>query len=62
MVKLRTDNFINEGYPQMVSAERKEYAEASAHQMITENNRNITDGETDNLFEQILSKDNLNKA
>jgi len=52
----------NEGYLQMVSAEQKEYAEASAHQMIAENNRNITDGGTGNLFERILSKDNLNRA
>jgi group II intron reverse transcriptase/maturase len=52
----------SEGYLQMVSAEQKEYAEASAHQMIAENNRNITDGGTDNLFERILSKDNLNQA
>lgn len=51
-----------EGYLQMVSAEQKEYAEVSAHQRIAENNDIITDFQTDNLMEQILHKDNLNKA
>lgn len=51
-----------EDYLQMVSAEQKEYAEVSAYRMITENNRTITDFQTDSLLEQILHKDNLNKA
>ena len=51
-----------EDYLQMVSAEQKEYAEVSAHQRIAENNVIITDFQTDNLMEQILHKDNLNKA
>ena len=51
-----------EDYRQMVSAEQKEYAEVSAHQRITENNDIITDFQTDSLLEQILHKDNLNKA
>ena len=51
-----------EDYLQMVSAEQKEYAEVSAHQRITENNDIIADFQTDNLMEQILHKDNLNKA
>ena len=51
-----------EDYLQMVSAEHKEYAEVFAHQRITENNDIITDFQTDNLMEQILHKDNLNKA
>ena len=46
----------------MVSAEQKEYAEVPAHQRIAENNDIITDFQTDNLMEQILHKDNLNKA
>ena len=46
----------------MVSAEQKEYAEVSAHQRITENNDIITNFQTDSLMEQILHKDNLNKA
>ena len=51
-----------EDYLQMVSAEQKEYAEVSANQRIAENNDIITDFQTDNLMEQILHKDNLNKA
>ena len=51
-----------EDYLQMVSAEQKEYAEVFAHQRITENNDIITDFQTDNLMEQILHNDNLNKA
>lgn len=51
-----------EDYLQRVSAEQKEYAEVNAHQRITENNDIITEFQTDNLMEQILHKDNLNKA
>ena len=51
-----------EDYLQMVSAEQKEYAEVFAHSRITENNDIITDFQMDNLMEQILHKDNLNKA
>ena len=51
-----------EDYLQMVSAEQKEYAEMFAHQRIAENNDIITDFQTDNLMEQILHKDNPNKA
>ena len=51
-----------EDYLQMVSAEQKEYAEVFARQRIAENNIIITDFQTDNLMEQILHKDNLNKA
>ena len=51
-----------EDYLQMVSAAQKEYAEVSAHQRIAENNDIITDFQTDNLMEQILHRDNLNKA
>ena len=52
----------SEGYPQMVSAEQKEYAEASAHTRIAENNHIITDFQTGNLLKRILQKDNLNRA
>ena len=52
----------NEGYQQMVSAEQKEYAEVSACQRITENNRIITDFQTDRLLEKILQPTNLNNA
>ncbi len=51
-----------EGYLQRVSAEQKEYAEASVHSRITENNHIITDFQTDELLEQILQPENLNKA
>ena len=51
-----------EGYLQRVSAEQKEHAEASVHSRITENNHIITDFQTDELLEQILQSDNLNKA
>ena len=51
-----------EDYLQMVSAEQKEYAEVFDHQRIAENNDIITDFQTGNLMEQILHKDNLNKA
>jgi group II intron reverse transcriptase/maturase len=52
----------NEGRPQMVPAEQGEYAGASAHLGITENNRIITDFQTDNLMERILHPDNMNDA
>ncbi|MCI9151927.1 MAG: group II intron reverse transcriptase/maturase [Lachnospiraceae bacterium] len=51
-----------EGCPQMVPAEPGEYAEASACQRIAENNRIITDFQTDRLMERILQADNLNAA
>ena len=51
-----------EGHLQRVSAEQKEYAEASAHSRITENNDIITNFQTDELLEQILQPGNLNKA
>ena len=59
---LKNRQLYIEDYLQMVSAEQKEYAEVFAHQRITENNDIITDFQTDNLMEQILYKDNLNKA
>lgn len=51
-----------EGCPQMVPAEPGEYAEASACQRIAENNRIITDFQTDRLMERILQAANLNAA
>ena len=55
-------NGMDEGYLQMVSAERKEYAEAYASSRITENNIINTDMSTERLLEKILAKDNLNQA
>jgi len=51
-----------EDYLQMVSTESKEYAEVSACQRIAENNRIITDFQTDRLMERILQSANLNNA
>ena len=51
-----------EGYLQMVSAEQKEYAEASARTRIAENNHINMNFQTDNLLERILHRDNLNMA
>ncbi len=52
----------NEGHSQMVSAEQKEYAKACDCQRIAENNNIITDFQTDNLLQEILRRDNLNRA
>ena len=51
-----------EGYLQRVSVEQKEYAEVLIHTKITENNHVIADYQDTGLLEQILQKDNLNKA
>lgn len=55
-------NGMDEGYLQMVSAERKEYVEAYASSRITENNIINTDLSTERLLEKILAKDNLYQA
>jgi RNA-directed DNA polymerase len=61
-------NVMDEGYLQMVSAERKEYVEAYASSRITENNVINTDLSTElfaseqRLLEKILAKDNLYQA
>ena len=52
----------NEGHLQRVSAEQREYAEASACSRIAENTNIITDLQTTGLLEEILQNDNLNKA
>jgi group II intron reverse transcriptase/maturase len=51
-----------EGYPQKASAEQREYAEASAHARIAENNHIVTSFQTDKLLERILHRDNMNAA
>ena len=51
-----------EDYLQMVSAERKEYAEVYASSRITENNITNTDMSRDDLLEKIIDRDNLNQA
>lgn len=51
-----------EDYLQMVSAEQKEYAEVYAPPKMTETDITNTDEQREGLLEQILSKDNLNRA
>jgi group II intron reverse transcriptase/maturase len=51
-----------EDYLQMVSAEQKEYAEVCGSPRITENNIANTNKQTEGLFEQILTSENLNRA
>jgi len=55
-------NEVVEGYPQRVSAEQKGYVGVYASSRITENNIINTDLSTEGLLEQILDRDNLNKA
>ena len=52
----------NEGCAQRVVAERREYAEASDHARIAENNGVIADLQTGSLLERILHRDNMNYA
>lgn len=52
--KCKDRQLHNEGHLQMVSAEQKEYAEASACQRIAENTDIITDLQTAGLLEEIL--------
>ena len=51
-----------EDYLQMVSSEKREYAEVYASSRITENNVTNTNFSKDDLLEKILDKDNLNEA
>ena len=52
----------NEGQPQMVSAEQKEYAEACACPRIVENTNDNAIFQTDRLLEKILDINNMNRA
>ena len=60
--KFKDRQLQSEGHLQMVSAEQKEYAEASACSRITENTNIITDLQKAGLLEKILHNDNLNAA
>jgi len=51
-----------EGYLQMVSAEQREYAEACEPPKMTETDSTDTSKQREGLLEQILSRDNLNRA
>lgn len=60
--KYKDRQLQREGQLQKVTAEQREYAEASACRKIAENTDIITDLQTTGLLEKILHKDNLNKA
>ncbi len=60
--KIKDRQLHTEGHLQMVSAEQREYAEASACLRIAENTDIITDLQTTGLLEEILQSDNLNRA
>jgi RNA-directed DNA polymerase len=52
----------NGGYLQRVSAEQREYAEACGSTKMTETDNTNTNEQREGLLEQILSRDNLNRA
>ena len=60
--KCKDRQLHKEGHLQMVSAEQREYAEASACSRIAENTSIITDLQMAGLLEEILQNDNLNAA
>ena len=60
--KLNHRQLQNEGYPQKVSAEEREYAGACAPPKMTETDIPDTDKQTEGLLELILTRDNLNRA
>jgi hypothetical protein len=51
-----------EDYLQMVSAEQREYAEVCEPPKMTETDSTDTNPQREGLLEQILSRDNLNRA
>ena len=55
--KLREEDHV-----QIVSAEQKGYVQAHTNRRITENNSTDANIQTDNLLEEILYRDNMNKA
>ena len=59
---LKHRQLLTEGYLQRVSAEQREYAEACASPKITETDSIDTNEQTEGLLEQILDRDNLNRA
>ena len=60
--KFKDRQLQREGQLQKVTAEQREYAEASACRRIAENTDIITDLQRAGLLEKILHRDNLNKA
>ncbi len=59
---LKHRQLLKEGYLQRVSAEQREYAEACGSPKMTETDSTNTNKQTEGLLEQILSRDNLNRA
>jgi retron-type reverse transcriptase len=55
--QLRTEDYL-----QMVSAEQKEYAEVCVSPKMTETDITNTSKQTEGLLEQILTRENLNRA
>jgi RNA-directed DNA polymerase len=60
--KLKHRQLHKEGYPQKVSAEQKENAEACESPKMTETDITNTNKQTEGLLELILTRDNLNRA
>ena len=60
--KLKHRQLRDEDYLQMVSAEQKEYAEVCESPKMTETDSTNTNKQREGLLEQILSRDNLNRA
>jgi RNA-directed DNA polymerase len=60
--ELKHRQLQKEGYPQMASAEQREYAEACVPSRMTETDITNTNMQTEGLLELILSRENLNRA
>lgn len=60
--ELKHRQLLNEGYLQRVSAERREYAEVCGSPKMTETDSTNTNEQREGLLEQILSRENLNRA
>ena len=59
---LKHSQLLFEGYLQMVSAEQREYVEACEPPKMTETDSTDTNQQREGLLEQILNRDNLNRA
>lgn len=60
--KLKHRQLHSEGYLQMVSAEQKEYAKVCESPKMAETDSTNTNKQSKGLLEQILNRDNLNRA
>jgi len=59
---LKHRQLLEEGYLQRVSAEQREYAEVCESPKLTETDSTNTNKQREGLLEQILSRENLNRA